>query len=181
MIGAGLAPIKNQFRMRHILHRIAHRAGADAFQQRRHRAGMAQPRTVIDVVAAGALSHQLLKQVSLFVAALAEPNPASADGAHRRCNTQPLAIPFAAKSSASSQLASRNKADNATSPRLTRSMSAAFFAVPFTANQRHGEPLVVPYIVEAVTSLDAQSAVAGRAVASGHKVDGPAPDASAPT
>ena len=47
-----------------------HGAGADAFEQRRHRGGMAQARAVVDVVGAEAGAHQLLKQVGLFVGAL---------------------------------------------------------------------------------------------------------------
>ena len=51
-------------------HRVRHRAGADAFEQRGDRRGVAQPRAVVDVVAAEAGAHQLLEQVGLFVAAL---------------------------------------------------------------------------------------------------------------
>ena len=47
-----------------------HRGRADAFQQRRHRRGVAEPRAVIDVVGAEAGAHQLLEQIGLFVRAL---------------------------------------------------------------------------------------------------------------
>jgi len=43
---------------------------ADAFEQSGDRGGMAQPRAVIDVVAAEAGAHQLLEQIGLFVGAL---------------------------------------------------------------------------------------------------------------
>ena len=47
-----------------------HRGRADAFQQRRHRRGVAEPRAVVDVVGAEAGAHQLLEQIGLFVRAL---------------------------------------------------------------------------------------------------------------
>ena len=47
-----------------------HRRRADAFEQRRHRRGVAQPRAVIDIVGAEAGAHQFLEQIGLFVRAL---------------------------------------------------------------------------------------------------------------
>ena len=67
----GLAPITMMTsEFLHSLNGRRHRAGADAFEQRRHRRGVAQPRAVIDVVGAEAGAHQLLEQVGLFVRAL---------------------------------------------------------------------------------------------------------------
>ncbi len=56
--------------LRHVHHRVADRARADAFEQRDDRRRMAQPRAVVDVVAAEAGAHELLEQVGLLVAAL---------------------------------------------------------------------------------------------------------------
>ena len=50
--------------------RRRHRARAQAFEQRRDRRGVAQPRAVIDIVGAEAGAHQLLEQIGLFVRAL---------------------------------------------------------------------------------------------------------------
>jgi hypothetical protein len=50
--------------------RVRHGAGADAFQQCEHRRCMAQPRAVVDIVAAEPRAHELLEEVGLFVAAL---------------------------------------------------------------------------------------------------------------
>ena len=47
-----------------------HGRRADAFQQRRHRRGVAEPRAMVDVVGAEAGAHQLLEQIGLFVRAL---------------------------------------------------------------------------------------------------------------
>jgi len=65
---------------------------------------MAQPRAVVDVVAAETQPHQFLEQVGLFVAALAEPKPASVRGPWVLRSSR-SALP--AWASASSQLASR--------------------------------------------------------------------------
>ena len=53
----------------HLVEGGRHRRRAHAFQQRRHRRGMAQPRAVIDIVGAEAGAHQLLEQIGLFVRA----------------------------------------------------------------------------------------------------------------
>ena len=67
----GLAPIRiTTDGLRDIHDRIAHGARADALQQRGDARGVAQPRAVIDIVAAESQAHQLLEQVRLFVAAL---------------------------------------------------------------------------------------------------------------
>ena len=44
-----------------------YRAGADGFQQRRHRRGMTKTRAVIDIVAAEARAHQLLEKIGFLV------------------------------------------------------------------------------------------------------------------
>ena len=53
----------------HLVEGGRHRRGADAFQQRRDRRGMAEPRAVIDIVGAEAGADQLLEQIGLFVRA----------------------------------------------------------------------------------------------------------------
>ena len=50
--------------------RRRHRARVQAFQQRRDRRGVAQPRAVIDIVGAEAGAHQLLEQIGFLVGAL---------------------------------------------------------------------------------------------------------------
>ena len=56
--------------LQHVHHRVRHRAGADAFEQRGDARRVAEPRAVVDVVRAEAGAHQLLEQVRLLVAAL---------------------------------------------------------------------------------------------------------------
>ena len=46
-----------------------HRRRADAFEQRRHRRGVAQPGAVIDIVGAETGAHQFLEQIGFFVGA----------------------------------------------------------------------------------------------------------------
>ncbi len=71
MVGRGIgADHKYQVGMRNVVDLVAHRRRAHALQQGRHAGGMAQPRAVVHVVGAEAGAHQLLEQVSLFVAAL---------------------------------------------------------------------------------------------------------------
>ncbi len=50
--------------------RRRHRARTQAFEQRRHRGGVAQPRAVIDIVGAEAGANQLLEQIGFLVGAL---------------------------------------------------------------------------------------------------------------
>ena len=50
--------------------RRRHRAGIQAFHQRRNRRGVAQPGAVIDIVGAETGAHQLLEQIGLLVRAL---------------------------------------------------------------------------------------------------------------
>jgi hypothetical protein len=53
VVCVGLAPMTiTTSACAHVAHRVADRARADALQQRRHAGGMAQPRAVVDVVAA---------------------------------------------------------------------------------------------------------------------------------
>ena len=60
--------------------RRRHRARADALHQRGDRRGVAEPRAVIDVVAAEAGAHQLLEQIGLLVRPLGRAEPGE-----RRC------------------------------------------------------------------------------------------------
>ena len=82
-----------------------HRGRADAFEQRRHRRGVAEPRAVVDVVGAEAGAHQLLEQIGLFVRALGR-----AEAGERVAGRRGRGFSSgreAARSSASSQVASR--------------------------------------------------------------------------
>ena len=99
---------EHHFGLHHVVHLVGHRARADAFEQRRHRRGVAQARAVVDVVGAEAGAHQLLEQVGLLVAS---PWPSRSRPA--RIGPRPgfSVSPPAARSSASSQVASRNTSD----------------------------------------------------------------------
>ena len=59
----------NDIGILHLVEGGRHRSRADAFQQRRHRGGVAEPRAMIDIVGAEAGAHQLLEQIGLFVRA----------------------------------------------------------------------------------------------------------------
>ena len=61
---------EDHFRLGDVAHLVRHRAGVDAFHQRRDARGVAQTRAVIDVVRAEAGAHQLLEEIRLFVGAL---------------------------------------------------------------------------------------------------------------
>src|SRR5216110_3578737 len=57
----------------HVVHLVRHRAGIDAFHQRRDRRGVAKARAMVDVVGAEAGAHQLLEEISLLVGAFSRP------------------------------------------------------------------------------------------------------------
>ena len=70
VIGLGVAADQHhQISLKRLHEGRGDRARADALDQRRNRAGMAQPRTVVDMVGAKAGAHQLLKQPRFFVGA----------------------------------------------------------------------------------------------------------------
>ena len=124
-----------------------------------HRRRMAQPRAVVDVVAAEAGAHQLLEQVGLFVAALGRAE------AGERLLAVRVANPRAA-------CRRRSRAPLPTSLRGTRRMTRSRVHHEVAAlrrvgapDQRLGQPLRMVRVVEAVAALDAQPLVVGRAVA----------------
>ena len=84
--------------------RRGHRTRADVLEQCRDRGRMAKPRAVVDVVRAEAGAHQLLEQIGLLVGALGRAEAGERCGAVR---SRIRRRPAAARSSASSQLASR--------------------------------------------------------------------------
>ncbi len=56
--------------LRHVHHRVRHRAGADALEQRRDARRVAEPSAVIDVVGSEPGAHELLEEIRLLVRAL---------------------------------------------------------------------------------------------------------------
>ena len=76
-------------------------ARADRLHQRGDRRGVAEPRAVVDVVAAEAGAHQLLEQVGLLVRALGRAE--AGQRRRRRARRGSASGPAAATSSASSQ------------------------------------------------------------------------------
>ena len=145
--------------LRHVHHRIRHRAGADALEQRVDRRGVAQPRAVIDVVAAEAGSHQLLEQVSLLVAALGRAE------AGERFLAVPVAnLPQLAAGRVERLFPCRFAEHVHHAVRVHREVAA--LRCVGTPDQRFRQSLRVVCVVEAIAALDAQSLVVGRAVSS---------------
>ena len=162
---------KDQFRMRHILHRIADRAGANALQQRRDRARVAKPRAMIDVVAAKALANQLLEEIGLFVAALRRAKA-------RQRGRRPGCDAVSQRAQAGRGHVKRFVPACLTEQRREGQFATldAFnvgrvFAYAFAANERHGEPFAMLHVVKPVAALDAQAAMIGRAIATGDEFD----------
>ena len=137
--------------------RRRHRARADPLHQRRDRRGVAEPRAVVDIVAAEAGAHQLLEQIGLLVRALgrAEPGRAPAARPGRGCASSPAA----ARSSASSQ---RRLAEMR--PGVGRVDLGVVLGDAVLADQRLGQPVGVVDVVEAEAALDAEPVVVGRPV-----------------
>ena len=68
--------------------RSRHRARVDTFHQRRHRGGVAQARTMVDVVGAEALPDQLLEQIGFLVGTLCRAQ--ARERGRPPCVAQPL-------------------------------------------------------------------------------------------
>ena len=133
------------------------RAGADAFQQRRHRRGVAEPRAVIDVVGAEARAHELLEEIGFLVRPLGGAETGERAGSvpvpnlpqTRRRNVERLVPAGFAKLG---EGVSRVDVD------------IGRFRRVFPADQRRRQPVPVIHVVEAEAALDAEPAVVGRAV-----------------
>ena len=164
MIDRGVrADDEDHFRLGDVAHRIRDRPGVDPLHQRGDARGVAQARAVIDVVRAESGAHQLLEQVGLFVGALrrteAGQRPLAVGVSNRRASRS------AAKSSASSQVASRN-----TSLQLSGStVKSLCLATPGLRISGRGQAMLVLHVVEAVAALDAEPARVRRAVLALHE------------
>ena len=134
-----------------------HRRRADAFEQRRDRRGVAEPRAVIDVVGPKPVRTSFWNRYASSFEPLAEPKPASARGPSR---SRILTRPVAARSIASSQVAGRkcvHGLDGST-------RSSACFGDAVLADHRLRQPLRIADVVEAEAALDAEPVLVGRAV-----------------
>ena len=137
-----------------------HRRRADAFQQRRHRGGVAEPRAVIDIVGAEAGAHQLLEQIGLFVRALGRAE------AGERARPVAVADFLQAGGGAVERLFPGRFAEmRERIGRIDQIVGGLGDAV--LADQRLHQPLRIADIVEAEAALDAQPVLVGRAVAAG--------------
>ncbi len=145
-------------------HRVGHRPRADPFQQRRHRRRMAQPRAMVDVIAAEAGPHQLLEQIGLLVAALGRAE----------AGQRPLAVGIAnAREAAAGQrqrLFPRRLAEHLHHALGIHHRIAAL-GHALAAHQRHRQPMRMRGVVETVAPLDAEPRVIGGAIAPFHVLD----------
>ena len=144
--------------LQHVHHRVRHRAGADAFEQRRDARRMAQPRAVVDVVGAEARPHQLLEQVRFLVRALGRPES--------RQRARPVLIADTAQRAAG-QRQRLVPARLAEGFQRIRRIHCALRILGHArlADQRPREPLRMVHVVEAEAALHAQPVVIGRTVA----------------
>ena len=137
-----------------------HRAGADAFEQRRHRRGVAEPRAVIDIVGAEAGAHQLLEQISLFVRALGRAEPG------QRLGAVAVADLLQARGGAVERLFPGRLAEMR--PRIRRvDEFVRHFRHAVLADHRLQQALRIVHVVEAEAALDAEPVLVGRAVLAG--------------
>ena len=135
-----------------------HRRRADAFQQRRDRGGVAQPRAVVDIVGAEAGAHQLLEQIGLFVRALGRAE------AGQRARAVAVADFLQAGSGALHRLFPGGFAEMR--ERVGRiDQIVGGFADAVLAHQRLHQALRIADIVEAEAAFDAEPVLVGRAVA----------------
>ena len=133
------------------------RAGADTFEQRRHRRGVAKPGTVIDVVGAEAGAHELLKEVRLFVRSLGRAE------AGERARAMPVPnLPQALSRAVERFLPARFPEVGQRIRRVDVDIGGLRRVLP--ADQRRRQPVGMTHVVEAEAALDAEPAVVGRAV-----------------
>ena len=166
MIHGGIgADHEDHFRVRDVAHLVRHRAGIDAFHQRRDARRMAQARAVVDVVGPEAGAHQLLEQIRLFVRALGGTETGE----------RPLAVGIARVAQA---LWPRRRALPPRWPRgrprcqLSGSTTKSLcFGDARLADQRLGEAMRMLHVVEAVAALHAQPARVRRTVLALHVED----------
>ena len=137
-----------------------HGGRADAFEQRRHRGGVAEPRAVIDIVGAEAGAHQLLEQIGLLVRALGRAE------AGERARAVAVADFREALGGAVHRLLPGRLAEMR--PRIGRiDQIVGRLADAVPADHRLGQALRIADVVEAEAALDAQPVLVGRAVLAG--------------
>ena len=132
------------------------RAGTDALHQGRHRGGVAEPRAMVDIVAAEPGADQLLEQIGLLVRALGRAEPGQRAG--------PVAIADALRPRR------RDRAPPPSSPggnacKGWPDRPGIVLRDAVLADQRLGQPVGVVGVVEAEAALDAEPVVVGRPVA----------------
>src|SRR5690606_10028961 len=126
-----------------------HRAGADILHQRRHRACVAEPGAVVDVVVAEALTDQLLEEIGFLVRAFGR-----AETGDR------LAAEVVAKAEETpgrdvERLVPGRLAEMG--PGIRRIDVQSLGGRILAADQRYGQPLRVVDVVETETALDAEA------------------------
>ena len=132
-------------------------AGADAFEQRRDRRGVAQPGAMIDIVRAEAGAHQLLEQVGLLVGALGRAE------AGERVRSLVVADAAQAARGALQCLLPARFPEIFERVRRVHDDVGRFRRI-VAPDQRSGQPLRAVGVVEAEAALDAQPLFVGRAV-----------------
>ncbi len=131
--------------------------GADAFEQRRHRRGVAQPRAVIDIVGAEAGANKLLEQIGLFVRALGRAE------AGQRIGTVAVADFLQAARGAVERLFPGRLAEMR--PRVGRiDELVRHLRHAVLADHRLQQALRIVHVVEAEAALHAEPVLVGRAV-----------------
>ena len=136
--------------------RRRHRARADPFHQRRDRRGVAQPRAMVDIVAAEAGAHQLLEQVGLLVRALGRAEPG------QRAPAVAVADAHQARGGAVERLVPGRLAEMRKG--VGRIDIDVVLRDAVLADQRLRQPVGVVDVVEAEPALDAEPVVVGRPV-----------------
>src|SRR6187551_115944 len=135
-----------------------HRGGANAFQQRRHRRGVAEPRTVVDVIRAKAGAHQLLEKIGLFIRALGRTE------AGQRTRTIAIANFFQTGSGALHCLFPRRFAEVRKWVRRIDQIVGSFRNA-ILAHHRLGQALRITDVVKAEAALHAKAVLVCRTVA----------------
>ena len=142
--------------------RGGHCPRADAFEERNDRRGVAQPRTVVDVVGAEALADHLLDEVGLLVRALGGAEAGerrSAVAVADRCEPARGAVQRLLPARLA-KMGEGIRGIDLTVGRLRRVVSP---------DERRGEAMGMGHVVEAEPTLHAQTVVVGGAVAALHR------------
>ena len=144
--------------------RGGHRPRADAFEERNDRRGVAQPRTVVDVVGAEALADHLLDEVRLLVRALG-----GAETGERRSAVAVADRCEPARGAVQRLLPGRLAEMGEGIGGVDLAVGELRRVVP--PDERSGEAMGMGHVVEAEPSLHAKTVVVGGAVAALHRGD----------